>query len=189
MIQILYSKSLPDSTNSLNVSRGSQHYLFSGSFWDVVQPQPPQPYTYLRKRSFRPWAAMAVTNPTIIQLPGILSRSRSLALSFHGRRQWTVKRFDIRVRARSGQLRGAASNFEAGKWERGKGKGTCLPTRPHAGTAPPSFKAAAKVGIDNFKSFLPRELRFTNFFASVKRVQLPYRRPDYPRSLLHAGIN
>ena len=43
--------------------------------------------------------AMAVTNPTIIQLPrpGILSLALALfALSFHGRRQWTVKRFDIR---------------------------------------------------------------------------------------------
>ena len=101
------------------------HFLPSCQAWFLQ----PQPYTYLRKRSFRPWAAMAVTNPTIIQLPGILSRSRLLALSLHGRRQWTVKRFDIRVRARSGQLRGAASNFEAGEVGTGKREGG-LPTRP-----------------------------------------------------------
>ena len=37
VIQILYSKSLPDSTNSRKMSSRLQHYLISGSFWDVVQ--------------------------------------------------------------------------------------------------------------------------------------------------------
>ena len=101
-----------------------------------------QPYTYLRKRSFRPWAAMAVTNPTIIQLPGILSRSRLLALSLHGRRQWTVKRFDIRVRARSGQLRGAASNFEAGEVGTGKREGG-LPA--HQAARAPRLRASRRL--------------------------------------------
>ena len=35
-IKSFYSESLPDSTNSRNTSRGLQHYLISGSFWDVV---------------------------------------------------------------------------------------------------------------------------------------------------------
>ena len=50
-----------------------------------------------------------------------------------------------------------ASNFKAG--ERGKGK-EGMPA--YAG---PAFRPeqAAKVGIDNFKSFPPRELRFRNF--------------------------
>ena len=39
VIQILYSKSLPDSTNSRKMSSRSQHYLISSSFWDVVLGQ------------------------------------------------------------------------------------------------------------------------------------------------------
>ena len=35
-IKSFYSESLPDSTNSRNTSRGSKHYLISGSFGHVV---------------------------------------------------------------------------------------------------------------------------------------------------------
>ena len=56
----------------------------------------------------------------------------------------------------------AASNFKAG--ERGKGK-EGMPAYHYQ--ALPTFRVptepAAKVGIDNFKSFPPRELRFRNF--------------------------
>ena len=70
------------------------------------------------------------------------SLSRSLALSFHGRRQWTVKRFDIRVRARSGQLRGAASNFEAGEVGTGKREGG-LPA--HQAARAPRLRASRRL--------------------------------------------